>query len=182
MYKPYTQKHGENPEKKPTAKKLATQQQQVLQELFWAELAEIRDAVYQLTKAWPLLTAAATSGLLKEFLTECHVTNSIHFERLKKISTVQGSDCSIKNCTAVKSIIGTIQNFSLTDDADTLIEIAAQKLLHYLAACYDGLVMMACTIHPTAAAPLNEMLTEIKNSNHKLFNISMPADAKNSAA
>lgn len=183
MYKPYKKNTGNKAVKKPTAKKIARQQQPELQDYFYEELAEIIDAAHQLTAAWPALAKATTSPLLKNLLNGCIAANRLQLERLQKISTLQGRLETTKICAAVKGIIATINQLPEAEGADDAVIIAMQKLLHYLAASYDGLTMLAGSIqHPASAALLKETLTELSITNTALSNITVSADTNKLAA
>lgn len=183
MYKPYKKNTGNKPGKKPTAKKIATQHQPELQDYFYEELAEINDAAQQLTAAWPALANAAASPLLKNILNGCIAANRLQLERLEKISTLLGREASTKNCAAVKGIIATTAQLPLDAGADNAITIAMQKLLHYLAASYAGLVMLGGSLQRNAAvALLKETLSELTIANTALSNITLSAETNKQAA
>lgn len=183
MYKPYKKNAGNKPGKKPTAKKIATQQQPELQDYFHEELAEINDAAHQLTGAWPALAKAAASPLIKNLLNGCTAANRLQLERLKTISTLLGRQETTKKCAAVKGIIATTLQLPVDAGADGAVTIAMQKLLHYLAASYAGLVMLGESLQqPASVALLKETLSELTITNTSLSTITSSAETNKLAA
>lgn len=181
MSKPYKQKPGNNPGKKPTAKKIASQHQQESQPILYETVAEMNDAATQLLTAWPMLEKLSASATLKQFFSLCHQVTNRHIQRLQEINILIKEQPAAK-CIAVAAIIATAANFT-EDTADDLVTIVSQKLLHYLIASYDGLAMLADAAQLTAITNrLNSTTKELQELDEQLCDIAYTINMSDMAA
>jgi ferritin-like metal-binding protein YciE len=148
-----------------------------LEKFFLDQLQDIYYAENKITQSLPKMSAATTTGELREaFEDHLHQTQR-HVKRLEKVFESIGKHAEGKRCEAiegiareVESIINETEDGTLTRDAALII--AAQKVEHYEIATYGGLVQLAITMDLHEAADLlDKTLVEEEDTDARLTEI-----------
>ena len=157
--------------------KAASNDSNMLEELFHDELKDIYWAEKHLVKTLPKMQKAATSGELKSaFADHLEVTRG-HVSRLEKVFELLGKKAQAKKCEAMagltkegEGIIEDTDKGSLTRDVGLIM--AAQKVEHYEIATYGSLAQLAKTLGKDDIKNLlGQTLEEEKEADQSLTSI-----------
>jgi ferritin-like metal-binding protein YciE len=114
-----------------------------LQELFVEELQDLYDAEHQILEALPKMTAAASSGELKEALERHLSLTEGHVERLEEVFAARGAKPKRKKCAGMAGLLaegGKLLEEDMTAEVrDAALVAAAQRVEHYEMAVYGTL-------------------------------------------
>jgi ferritin-like metal-binding protein YciE len=154
-----------------------TANESLLEEFFTDELRDIYWAEKHLTKELPKMKAVATTGELKQALSDHLETTKLHVKRLEEVFKMMHKKATAKKCIAIAGItkeaastIERTKDDSMTRDAALIM--SAQKAEHYEIATYGGLVHIARTIgRDDIANKLQQTLDEEKFADHLLSSI-----------
>lgn len=148
-----------------------------LEKFFLDQLQDIYYAENKITQSLPKMSAATTTGELKEaFEDHLHQTQR-HVKRLEKVFESIGKQAEGKRCEAIEGIAREVENIiEETEDGtltrDAALIIAAQKVEHYEIATYGGLVQLAITMDLHEAADLlDKTLVEEEDTDARLTEI-----------
>jgi len=147
-----------------------------LRELFVNELKDIYWAEKALTKAIPKMIKNATSGELKDALTEHLEVTEEQVKRVEQVFEKIGEKAQAKKCEAMSGLIKEAQEIMEETEKgvvrDAGIISAAQKVEHYEIATYGTLCAFAKTLGEDEAVELlEETLNEEKEADISLSQI-----------
>ncbi len=149
----------------------------LLREFFVDELQDIYWAEQHLVDTLPKMSAAATTGELKQaFDNHLEVTMG-HVSRLEQVFQMINEEANAKKCKAMAGITAEGESIISDTDSNTLTRdvgliFAAQKAEHYEIATYGCLTQLAKTLgRNDVAALLHQTLEEEKEADEELTEI-----------
>jgi ferritin-like metal-binding protein YciE len=144
-----------------------------LEDLFWAEIADLYDAEKRLTKALPKMAASAHAPELRQAF-ENHLTETEgQVRRLEQIFSGLDHKRDGKTCEAMKGLIEEGDEMASAkgdpDVRDAALIAAAQRVEHYEISGYGSARVFAHRLgFNDAARLLQETLEEEKRTDQKL--------------
>jgi ferritin-like metal-binding protein YciE len=141
--------------------------------LYVEQLRDLYDAEQQILKALPKMIEAATSGDLKEALTEHFDVTKAQATRLETIFTGLGEKPKGEKCQGIEGVIeegsDLIGSIKDTDVRDAAIIASAQRVEHYEMAGYGTARTFATLLEDDEASQLlQQTLEEEKEADQKL--------------
>jgi ferritin-like metal-binding protein YciE len=144
-----------------------------LQELYVEQLKDLYDAEQQIIKALPKMIDAATSGDLKDALSEHLEITEAQVTRLEQIFATLDVKAKGEKCKGIHGVIeegsDLIGNIKDADVRDAAIIASAQRVEHYEMAGYGTARTYATLLVENEASQLlQRTLDEEKEADHRL--------------
>jgi ferritin-like metal-binding protein YciE len=152
---------------------LTSPQLNTLQDLFIEQLQDLYDAEQRLTKALPMMAAAAHDAGLKEAFQQHLRETQNQVKRLEKVFQLLNKKATSKTCEAMKGLVSegeeAIDAKGDPEVKDAALIAAAQRVEHYEIAAYGTVRTFARRLGQREAARLlEETLNEEKMTDQKL--------------
>jgi ferritin-like metal-binding protein YciE len=153
-----------------------------LHDLYLNELHDLYDAENQIVKALPKMIESATSGELRNALSNHLEQTRAHVTRLEQVFQLHNEEVSGEKCKGMQGLIDEGKNLIKHDEnlnvRDAAIIAAAQKVEHYEVASYGTVRTWAQLMgHMEAARLLQATLDEEAEADHKLTEIARTLNA-----
>lgn len=144
-----------------------------LDDLFWAEIADLYDAEKRLTKALPKMAESAQAPELRRAFEQHLAETEGQVARLERIFTSLGREPNGSTCQAMKGLIEEGDEMATAkgnpDVRDAALIAAAQRVEHYEMSGYGSARVFARRLgYDDAARLLQETLDEEKQADRKL--------------